>query len=153
MKPFNHILQEGKVEKQKFIEVMSAAHSASKHSYNLLTDGRYRLEILAALESLGVPKNVASDIYDQAKTDHVSNDRTGIMTFVPIFRVYDIMRARRLVESHQFKIGDKVHMGSNTVGGAGYDGVIEKIEGDAVFIKNKWHGKTQKGHVKNLRKL
>jgi hypothetical protein len=57
------------------------------------------------------------------------------------------------IEPKQFKVGDKVHLGHGSVGGAGFEGEITKIEGDFVFIQNKWHGKIKKGLVKNLSKL
>lgn len=153
MKPFNTLLQEAKIEKQKFIEAMSAAHSATKHPFNRLSEARYRLEVIAALKMLGIPEKIAAGIYEEAKTQHISQDRSGVMTFVPVFKIYEVMRARRLIEAAQFKVGDKVHMGHGSVGGAGFEGEITKIEGDAVYIKNKWHGKVQKGLVKNLSKL
>jgi hypothetical protein len=46
------------------------------------------------------------------------------------------------------KVGDKVHVGYMVKGGSGVEGVVEKIEGDYVHIKNP-EGRTFKGLQKN----
>ncbi len=51
----------------------------------------------------------------------------------------------------EWNVGDKVHLGFGAKGGAGFDGVIEKMEGNFVFVKNN-EGKTWKGPIKHLSK-
>ena len=51
----------------------------------------------------------------------------------------------------EWNVGDKVHLGFGAKGGAGFDGVIEKMEGNFVFIKNN-KNRTFKGPIKHLSK-
>lgn len=46
-----------------------------------------------------------------------------------------------------YKVGDKVHLGFGTKGGAGFYGKITKIEGDTVHIENE-SGKSYKGPMR-----
>lgn len=48
-----------------------------------------------------------------------------------------------------FKVGDKVHLGFGAKGGAGFDGEVEKIEGNTVWVRNP-QNKVFKGPIKNL---
>ena len=52
-------------------------------------------------------------------------------------------------DTPDWKVGDKVHLGIGTAGGAGYYGTIEKIEGDTVYIKNP-EGRMFRGSIKRL---
>jgi len=52
----------------------------------------------------------------------------------------------------ELKIGDKVHVGLAVKGGAGFEGVIQKLDGNWVTIKND-EGKIYKGLIKNAKKL
>jgi hypothetical protein len=52
-------------------------------------------------------------------------------------------------ESADFKPGQKVHLGFGTKGGAGFDGVLVKIEDGTAFIKND-EGRTFQGPVAKL---
>lgn len=51
----------------------------------------------------------------------------------------------------EFNVGDKVHLGFGTKGGAGFNGTITKIEGSEVHIKNP-EGKTYKGPMRFVSK-
>jgi hypothetical protein len=46
-----------------------------------------------------------------------------------------------------YKVGDKVHLGFGSKGGAGFYGKITKIEGDTVHIENE-SGKSYKGPMR-----
>lgn len=52
----------------------------------------------------------------------------------------------------EFKIGDHVHIGLATKGGAGMFGKVSKIEGDMVHVTNA-HNKTWKGHKNKVMKV
>ena len=53
--------------------------------------------------------------------------------------------------NEQFKVGDKVHLGFGSKGGAGFNGTITNISGDTVHIKNE-KGDTYKGPMKFISK-
>jgi preprotein translocase subunit YajC len=57
----------------------------------------------------------------------------------------------RRTRDAELNIGDKVHLGFGTKGGAGFEGVVTKIEGDTVYIKNN-EGRTFKGPLKSVTK-
>jgi hypothetical protein len=153
MRPFRQLITEGTVEKQEFIEKMSPVHSLTKRPYNRLNVERYRIEVEAALVQLGVPAAVAKDIYAKATQSFSAQNRSGVMLYTPIGEIYNELKRRRLAEAAQFKVGDQVHLGFGSKGGAGFEGEIVKLDGDTVYIRNKWHRGTQRGPVKFLTKL
>ena len=53
--------------------------------------------------------------------------------------------------ANQHQVGDTVHMGFGTKGGAGIVGKVEKIDGETVHIKND-EGRTFKGHISKVSK-
>ena len=52
----------------------------------------------------------------------------------------------------EHKIGDRVHLGFGSKGGAGFTGNVTKFEGDSVHVKTS-SGKTYKGPIRYLSKL
>jgi hypothetical protein len=54
-------------------------------------------------------------------------------------------------EDGDVNVGDKVHLGFGTKGGAGFEGTVTKVEGDTVFIKNT-EGRTFKGPLRLVSK-
>lgn len=150
MKSFQQCLKEATVDKEEFIEKMSAIQHVTKKPWNRMNEARYRIEVETALVSLGLSKKLAKTIYDAATSNFASTNRSGIMLYTPIGHIYNALKDSKLAEG--FKIGDKVHLGFGSKGGAGYDGEITQIEDGFVWIKNKWHGKTQKGPLKYVSK-
>ena len=58
---------------------------------------------------------------------------------------------------HNFKEGDKVHLGMGAKGGAGYKGTLSKLEGDTAHVEiddptAKFGPRVVKGHVSKLTK-
>lgn len=55
----------------------------------------------------------------------------------------------------EVKVGDKVHLGVGTKGGAGYRGTVHKIDGETVHVNvgsGKWGDRIVKGHISKLTK-
>ena len=69
--------------------------------------------------------------------------------------------AKKVMEEsshHDFKVGDKVHLGMALKGGAGYEGTIHKIEDNVAHVKledptSKWGPRILKGRVDALTKM
>lgn len=91
-------LNEAIITKDEFLEKMTPVQNAVIQTYNQINNARARLAYITRLQELGLSKPVAKDVYDRAVQAHASANRAGIMTIVPIFRVYNELKIRRLVE-------------------------------------------------------
>lgn len=66
-------------------------------------------------------------------------------------QLHERMNLRPAADADEFKVGEKVHLGFGTKGGAGFSGTITKIENGEVTIKHE-NGKTYKGPIRLVSK-
>jgi hypothetical protein len=68
----------------------------------------------------------------------------------PVGKATDALRGLTPVgkaKDGDVNVGEKIHLGFGTRGGAGFEGIVTKIEGDTVYIKNS-EGRTFKGPLR-----
>jgi len=72
-----------------------------------------------------------------------------------IAKATDRLTKEEKESDHDFKVGDKVHLGLKQKGGAGMRGTLHKIDGDTVHVnlgKEKFGDRIVRGQMKNLTK-
>jgi ribosomal protein L21E len=91
-----------------------------------------------------------ADASDMAVRDHLKDLGASEAIIQEALRAYYAHKSRatrRRDADDDCKVGERVHLGLGTRGGAGFYGVVTKVEGGYCYIKNE-QGKTYKGPLK-----
>jgi hypothetical protein len=100
-------------------------------------------------QSTGTITKVNGDSY------HIQYNAKRSEKNVPHERIARLTKRVSEGEINEVKVGDKVHVGINHKGGAGFTGTVQKIEDDKVHVKSnqpegRFGGRTFVGHKKNV---
>lgn len=94
-------------------------------------------------------KNAMKTILENLQSAQVFNETDQDDDYEPSMRVVQTVNGPQWVPTQEFDIGDHVHLGHATKGGAGVSGKVVKIQDGKVYIKGDHDNKLYSGWIKN----